>query len=163
MRWDRVTLVHSHFHVIWKQHTLTALWVCVSIQSPFLKVSFDHVLLCVFIACMLTFYAAVTACVCALCVCVHVFRGHRLRLFSLGVSFRSRKCTFRSGGGSRHAQSAHICSNTRDPQSHTGNVCVRACVHVCVCVHMCVLQKPLFVSTIYKNIWPFAAYNTLPQ
>lgn len=33
------------------------------------------------------------------CVCAHVFRGYRLRLFSLGVSFRSRKCTFGSGGG----------------------------------------------------------------
>lgn len=67
------------------------------------------------------------------CVCAHVFRGYRLRLFSLGVSFRSRKCTFGSGGGeSRHAQSAHICSNTRDPQSHTGNMCEY--LRVCVCV-----------------------------
>lgn len=117
-------------------HTFCFVRVC---ESSFLEVSVSvcfHVCLRLY---MVTLYAQ--------CLCVHVFGGYRLRLFSLGVSFRSRKCTFGSGGGSRHAQSDHICSNTRDPQSHTGHMCW--CVHVCR-VRLCYRSRSLCVQFIKR-------------
>ena len=59
------------------------------------------------------------------------------------------------GGGSRHAQSAHICSNTRDPQSHTGNMCTCAWVCVCVCVHACATEAAL----CERNLWKYLTFS----
>ncbi len=88
----------------------------------------EHVFLCVFMACMLT--------LCALCVCVcvraHVFRGYRLRLFSLGVSFRCRKCTFGSGGD---PGTLSLPTSVQIPETLkvTQEVCASVCMCVCVC------------------------------
>lgn len=52
------TPVHSHFHLIWKQHTLTALWACVWVCCMSTKCVpqsiCEHVFLRVFTACVLT-------------------------------------------------------------------------------------------------------------
>lgn len=77
--------------------------------------------------------------VCTLCGCkrldaVCVFRRHRLRLFSLGVSFRSRKCKFRSERGIwAHLVCPHLFSYQR-PSKSPGK-CM--CVHKGVCVSLC--------------------------
>lgn len=117
-----VTLVHSHFSNNNNTDCFVGAraYVCAFDSS---KVSVcARVFLCVFMARRLTLVCARmcsegTDCDCSLWVLA----------FGAG-SARSGQ----GGGKSRHAQSAHICSNTRDPQSHTGNMCEY--LRVCVCV-----------------------------